>query len=318
MEKDFSFEHMVTYSPKNWLRWGKDDEVGSVNLLTRDRLLRALHKVERGKVFTLSIPIGRHGGDPMSPGRQQTIHIITRDEGSYRSGAVSPLKAGIKYADDSLYIQLHGATHCDALGHEWIGDKIYNGFESESTIGGLSKASIMPLANHSIIGRGVLVDVARYKHREYLPSGYAITLNDLIGTIEKQHTEIESGDILLLRTGFLTTYLKDDNASVPKTLDEPGLDYSKELVDWFHEMDIAAYGTDTISGEKSNSSDPHVKDPLHVFLLSFLGIPILELMWLEELAEDCVEDHKYDFLFICSPLKIIGGTASPVNPLAIK
>jgi kynurenine formamidase len=83
-------------------------------------------------------------------------------------------------------------------------------------------------------------------------------------------------------------------------------------------MEIASYAADTLSSEQTLSSTTNTMVPLHIFLLNHLGIPIQEILWLEELADDCFVDKQYDFLYVCSPLKFIGGTGSPVNPLAIK
>jgi kynurenine formamidase len=318
MNEKVPLEKILETAPKNWGRWGSDDEIGTLNFLTPKEILSAIKCVRQGKVFSLGLLIGRKGGDLVFPGRTSTIHLMTQDEGTYKSGKLSPLPGGLKYADDAVFMYLQGTTQCDAIGHAWYGDKIYNGYSAETTIGGLSKASIVPIAEKGIVGRGVLLDIPRYKGVKHLNKGEMVTLDDLLGAAKKQGVEIRKHDILLVRTGYISVFYEEGPEAYFKDFNEPGITYSKELVDWFYNMEIAAYGADTLSAEQSYSSTTGTMVPLHIFLMNYLGIPIQELLWLEDLAKDCEKDGQYDFLYVCSPLKFVGGTGSPVNPLAIK
>ena len=306
--------------PKNWGRWGKDDELGSINYLTNAEVLRGARAVRSGKVFTLGVPLGRKEGDPIYPGRGQPVKTMAMDKGFYYNEGAPVFPGGLEYADDVIFMYVQGTTQYDALGHVWYDDKLYNGYDARTTIGGLKKCSIEPIAKHGVVGRGVLLDVARFKGVENLAAGQQITLDDLLKTAEKQKVKLEKHDIPVIRTGWMRLfYEKGPDAFFPnKTINEPGITDEPAMIRWFHEMEIPSLTVDTIACEQTTSSVSNVFLPLHGALLRDLGIPFNEINWLEDLADDCAKDGQYDFLFVGAPLKIVGGTGSPVNPIAIK
>jgi kynurenine formamidase len=306
--------------PKNWGRWGKDDEIGAINFLTAAEVIRGARAVRSGKVFTLGIPVGRKEGDPIFPSRGQPVKTMTMDKGFFLNGKGPEFPGGLEHADDVIFMYLQGTTQYDALGHVWYDDKLYNGYDAKTTIGGLTKCSIEPIARHGVIGRGVLLDVARAEDVDHLASMQQVTLDDLLKTAAKQKVKIEKHDILVIRTGWLKLfYERGADAFFPnKSVAEPGITDEPALIRWFHEMEIPSFSTDTIGNEQSTSSVSQTFMPLHGALLRDLGIPFNEVCWLEDLAEDCAADGQYDFLFVGAPLKIVGGTGSPVNPIAIK
>ena len=318
MVDTMNLEDAIKKAPYNWDKWGENDEIGTLNYLTKDVILKAKNAIRTGKIFTLGLMIGSDKGDLVSPGRITTIHLSTQDEGTYNVGKKSPLIGGLKFADDMVVMYLQGSTHVDALGHAWYGDKLYNGYDAKTTIGGLSKGSIASLASKSISGRAVLLDVAAYKKKEFLEPGTQITLQDLLETARFEKIEIEKRDIILIRTGSLKRYYQVGSSEYFKVFNEPGITYSYEIVKWFNDMEIVSYGADTLGSEQTISSATGTRSPLHIFLLRNLGIPLQELLWLEELAEDCSQDGQYDFFYVCTPLKFLGGTGSPVNPVVIK
>ena len=313
--KDLEAE--IKNAPNNWGKWG-EDEIGTLNYITQELVIDSLKNVKQGKIFTLGLPIGDKNGDIVSPVRMPTKHVMTQDESTYEVGKAEPLKGGLKFADDLVIMYLQGSTHIDALGHAWSGNKLYNGFEAKSNTDGLYRGSVEQLAKRSIIGRGVLLDVAEYKNKDYLPSGYQISLSDLIETAKFENVELRKNDILLIRTGSIKRYYEVGPKKYYANFNEPGITYTKKLVEWFNEMQIITYGSDTAGSEQTISTTTGTRSPLHIFLLKNLGIPIQELLWLEELSRDSKKDQQYSFLYVCSPLKFIGGTGSPVNPLAIK
>src|SRR5207249_116785 len=109
---------------------------------------------------------------------------------------------GLHYADDFITAYLQGSTQYDALGHVWYDEKIYNGYDAATTIGGLSKASVLPIAEHGVVGRGILIDIARQRGKRSLDKGETFTHEDLVECARAQGTNIEQRDILLIRTGF--------------------------------------------------------------------------------------------------------------------
>lgn len=310
---------VLNKAPSNWGRWGAEDELGAVNFLDQMQVLRGVASVKKGKVFTLGCPIARKEGDPVWPGRSQPGHHMTQDHGTYCCGKLQPLGAGLQYADDVIYMAVQGTTQFDALGHVWYDDKVYNGFSAATTIDGMEKCSIMPIAEHGVVGRGLLLDVARYKNKKHLDKGEEITLDDLLATADAQGVTIEKRDIILIRTGWLSVFYDQGAAAFYEgDFNEPGITYTPELVQWFYDMEIPAFGTDTIANEQTVSSRTGTALPLHGALLRNLGVSFNEIDWLEDLAEDCANDGQYTFLYTAAPLKIVQGTGAPVNPIVIK
>ncbi|MGH8014099.1 MAG: cyclase family protein, partial [Candidatus Binataceae bacterium] len=180
--------------------------------------------------------------------------------------------------------------------------------------------SIEPIANHGVVGRGVLLDIARLKGKRHLDANEAITVTDLEAAAKRQKMPIEKHDILLIRTGWLQRFYDDGmKALFPNgQMTEPGLAYSHELVKWFHQMEIPSIGSDTIASEQTAHTESGTMLPLHMALLHDQGVVFNEIDWLEDLANDCEKDGQYSFLFVGSPLKVVRGAGSPVNPIAIK
>lgn len=318
--KPLHFQELLKDAPKNWGRWGANDEIGGLNFLTSAEVLRGVRAVKQGKVFTLGIPLARPQGDPLYPTRAQPIRTMAMDKGMYISGRAQPMAGGLEYADDVIVMYLQGSTQYDALGHVWHGDTIYNGYDAKTTIGGLQKCSIQPIAEHGVIGRGVLLDAAGYRGKDSLDAGERITLEDMLDIAKKQNSPIEKHDIILIHTGWLKRYYDQGiNGIFPNgQFNEPGLGYSPELAKWFHEMEIPSVGSDTIATEQTNHEESGTSLPLHMALLHYQGVIFNEIDWLYDLAQDCAKDKQYTFLFVGAPLKVVGGAGSPVNPVAIK
>ncbi|WP_254536189.1 cyclase family protein [Halomarina litorea] len=289
-------------------------------------------------------------GDPAFPPRTPARRTNTTGEGG------SEVAGGIAFVDDKFAADffLQGTTHVDALGHAWYGDQIYNGFSTDTTNAvkqfdtalagttnadavpddpastlepfsettGLSKAGITNAAEAGIAGRGVLLDVGRHldvsDEKGRLPLGYGITLEDLQSTAEAQGVDVEERDILLIRTGAVERTRDPEAEWAP--LQEPGLAFSEELVEWFAEKDIPYVGADNLAVEKvaqTIDGETYVI-PLHGAFLRNLGVTINEILWLKELGAACAEDGVYDFLFTAAPLKVERGTGAPVNPVVLK
>jgi len=313
-------------APSNWGKWGDEDEAGAVNYLTEGAVLAGARAIETGKRFTLGIPINSEDGDPVSKsgGRHEADHHMTVDRGHFEAGKIDrPDYGGLEFADDVLYTYTHGTTHIDALGHPWYDDQLYNGFDAGTTKGGLERCSIEPIAERGVCGRGVLLDVARHHGVDHLDRDHRITVDELRSCADEQGVEIGSRTILVVRTGWLEVFYDEGEEAFfggreQSEYQEPGLTASEDVLEWFHGNEIPALVTDTISNEQYSSSVTGTTIPLHGALVRDQGVVFNELAKLDELAADCAEDGKYDFLYVGSPLKIAQGTGSPVNPIAIK
>jgi kynurenine formamidase len=309
---------LLAGSPKNWGRWGPDDEVGALNFLTNEQVMRGVRAVRTGRPFMCGQIIGDPRGDPIWPDRTPAVRKNVRDRGSYIAGDFPSMAGGVEYADDKITMYLQGSTQYDALGHVWYDDQLWNGYPANDTVGGMKRASILPIAERGIVGHGILLDMAAYKGKPELDKGEFLHLDDLLAAAETQGVFIQKRDILCLRIGFLQLLYKQGPQAFYADFNGPGLTYSPELVDWFHEMEIPALCTDTISNETEIDPEIGVQIPLHCALMRNLGVTFNEICNFEKLAADCHEDGQWDFLYVAAPLKVYNGTGAPVNVVAIK
>ncbi len=304
-------------SPSNWGKWGPDDEVGALNYLGPEEVLTAARLIQAGKVFTLQRLIGDPNGDPVWPGRTPAERTQILDESTWDADDAPAFPGGLHYADDKINAFLQGSTQYDALGHVWYGGKIWNGYDARTTVGGLDKASVEPIAQRGVVGRAVLLDMARFRGKDNLDAGETFTHEDLLECAKAQGVTIEKRDILIIRTNFLKLFY-DLGDKFYEGFCEPGLVYSPELVQWFQDMEIPNLVTDTIANEVTMDPNNGVALVLHSALMRNLGVTLTEIADLEQLAADCAEDGRYAFLYVAAPLKVAKAAGTPVNPVVIK
>jgi kynurenine formamidase len=304
-------------SPTNWGKWGPDDEVGALNYLTAAEVLRGVQHIKSGAVFTLQRLIGDPKGDPVWPGRSPAEKTMVLDESSWDGADAPQFPGGLHYADDKIVAFLQGSTQYDALGHVWYGGRIWNGYDARTTVGGLDKASVAPIAERGVAGRGILLDMARFRGKDNLDKAETFTHEDLMACAESQGVTIEKHDILIIRTNFLKLFFEQGDAFY-EGFCEPGLVYSPELVSWFQDMEVPHLVTDTIANEVTTDPNTGAALPLHCALMRNLGVTLTEICDLEKLAASCAEDGQYTFFYVAAPLKVNQASGSPVNPVAIK
>jgi kynurenine formamidase len=305
--------------PSNWGKWGPDDELGSLNYLDASSVLEAVGHVRTGEVFTLQALMGHPHGDPVFPGRASIQRENILDEGSWAPGGNGPdMAGGVHYADDKAVMFLQGSTQYDALGHVWYDGQIWNGYDAETTIGGMDRASVLPIAEKGVVGRAVLIDMARHRGKSYLEKGETFDHTDLEAAAQAQGVQIRPRDILVIRTGFLDYFYSVSQEEFYTDLVEPGLTYSRELVDWFQRNEIPNLVTDTIANEVTKEPETGVMLPLHCALMRNLGVALTEICSLDGLAEACAGDGRWNFMYAAAPLKVAQGTGAPVNPIAIR
>jgi kynurenine formamidase len=301
----------------NWGRWGRDDEIGTLNLITDEVRLRAAACVKTGKTFSLAIPMSEDG--PMlgniPPGRKnpqqhrfELREPFTKDPDSVRASS------------NEYTLNLKGATHWSALGHVEYAGRIYNGFPPESIDeSGARKLGVDKVP--SLVTRGVLLDVARVKGTDRLAGGTLITPDDLDEAEQQAGTTIAAGDAILIRTGamrWLKERDKEAYAGIYQGIAGPGL----AAAGWFHERDVAAVAIDTSGFEvwprESKDLLHSLGHPVHALCIVEMGLTLGQNFDLEELAEDCAADGVYEFLLSASPEPFEGGLGGVVNPIAIK
>lgn len=292
----------------NWGRWGADDERGTVNLITPERLVEAGQLIQRGAIFDLGIPMDANGPQP-GGNRINPVHLMRE------TGQGQNLPGGFHFADDYIFMPLQGSSQWDALAHVFYDDQLYNGFPASGVgLHGADHDSIDKLAK-GIAGRGVLLDVARLKGVEWMQAGDVITPEDLDAAARAQNVEVRSGDILLVRTGWRKKFVVEQSAQAFMA-GEPGLGLA--CCEWLRAKDVASVCSDNWAIEVLPGENPEVILPVHMVLIRDLGMTLGEILDFEELATDCAADGRYEFFFCCPPLKFTRAVGSPINPLAIK
>jgi kynurenine formamidase len=210
-----------------------------------------------------------------------------------------------------------GSTQWDGLSHIGFGDTFYNGYwvGNVEQFAGAKRLGIHNMKD-TFVGRGVLLDMARHKGVARLEQGYAITADDLDDCIEAQRVVVRTGDILIVRTGHVPWWYElSDKAQFWQGA--PGM--SIKTVDWLHEQEIAALAMDNIAIEVEPFEEPveHYY-PMHSRLIRDLGLSLGEIWHLEQLAEACASDGRYEFFVAAQPLNITNGSGTPINPIVIK
>lgn len=243
---------------------------------------------------------------------------MDRDEGSYRDGHEQPCVGGARFAADSISLSCHGTTHMDALGHAYVDGQLWNGFDADTTIGGLARASVGALAHKGVVGRAVLVDVARHEGVEHLDMHRHVTVEDIRATLRHQKTTLVRGDVLLIRTGIFKIFYEEGADAFYDCFDEPGLTYEPGLLEFLNQHDIVGLGSDTLCNERQHCGVMAADFPLHVLLQRNLGITFHEALWLEDWANDCSTDGEYAAFYVAAPLRLVRGSGAPMNPIVIK
>jgi len=264
--------------------------------------------VRRGASFDLGIPLDSSGPQP-GGGRINPIRLMSE------TGADQVFPGAFRYADDYVFMPLQGGSQWDALSHVFYDGKMYNGYDADNvSVHGAKRCSIDKMSK-GIIGRGVLLDIARMMDLDWLEQGTAILPADLDRACELQGVEVREGDILLFRTGWRRKFLADGDAA-SFMAGEPGL--GMECAEWLHSRRVAAVGSDNWAIEVLPGEYQDELLNVHMVLIRDMGMSLAEILDFEELSADCAQDGVYEFLFCAPPLKFTNGVGSPINPLAIK
>lgn len=302
--------HDIAKRVNNWGRWGADDEIGTLNLITDEVVREAAASVRSGRRVPLALPLQQDGVQTgMMPGRVNPLHAMVQiNQEIFGPGTVA-------CSDDAVTMGLQAATHWDALTHVSHSGRIYNGRPADTITphGGATFAGI-DKARH-IVSRGVLLDIPRALGREdgRLPGNHAVSPEDLDAAEELAGTRVRAGDIALVRTGQIRTYLAGDKHAY--AFPSPGL--SLRTPEWFHARDVAAVANDTLTFE---IFPPEVEDlwlPVHALDLVEMGMPQGQNWNLEELSTACGQLGRYDFLLSAMPEPFVGATGTPVAPIAV-
>jgi len=304
---------------KNWGRWGPDDHIGTMNHTTPADIVNAAKLVRKGQVISLALNYdnkGPQGAKTKFPpvGRFNPVHTMLRTGTDAYAGVLD--HRGIRSADDMVLFPLQAGTHWDGLGHIFYGDNMWNGYDCRCVSSfGAEKAGIEH-AKEKMVGRGVLLDIARHQGMEWLPEGFAITNAMLDACAAAQNVEVGRGDHLLIRTGQIEERLAAGSWDGYPGGDAPGLAF--ETLDWLQEKQVAAVATDTWGVEVRPNNCDAANQPWHWICIPIMGLTMGEIFKLDELAKACADDSVYEFMFVGPALPITGAVGSPINPVAIR
>ncbi len=292
--------------------WGAADEIGRLNLMTPATRAAVLGRLAASTVYDLSVdyfigmPSWQAAGDPhYRIWMTHTPHGTAVDD---PLGVGEAMNAHVSYTGSAFTMYAHTGTHIDALSHFGLDGRIWNGFSADDHLGDrgwtVAGAETIP----PIVARGVLIDVAAALGVAMLPPGHRVTRDELAAALDRQGVALEQGDVVLIRTGRMQLY--DDAAAFMANPPGMGLDAARFLVE---EGGAMIVGADNLSFEAFPSEVEGNYIPVHTYLLAEQGTPILELVYLEELARDGV----YEFAFIGGSLRLRGADAAPIRPIAI-
>jgi kynurenine formamidase len=303
----------------SWGLWGEDDQLGTLNLLTDERTRRAAAHVRRGAVFPLNLPL------ELAPGlawREPPHHhlLCVGPDGPTEANGHGELD--FRYRDDYVDgLWLQGGSQWDAFSHVRHHEHgNYNGIP-DADVHSRAKLGIDQWSRRAIVGRGVLLDLQR--HVEYdVTSSYGFTVEDMELTARAEGVTIETGDILLIHSGWTKAFLDADDDGRRQlieweTLKAPGLEPSQRMAEYIWDLHVAAIGSDTL-GVEALEMGSETMFFLHDQFLPLLGLPIGEFWKLDELAADCEADGQYTCLLVSVPLNVRGGVGSPPQAVAIK
>ena len=281
-------------------RWGAGDERGTANLMTPEVVLRAARLIQTGEVIELGYPL--FGGMPFYGDRiySQQLKRTNWPPGSNTRGS----------NEEIVTTELgQVGTQIDGFGHQSIGNSLYNCFKLDevATRTGFSRLGIEKAG--ALITRGVLIDVAALRGVEMLGDRYEITAQDLQDALERQNLTLETGDAVIINTGFGRLW-GQDNARYFRT--QPGLGVG--AAEWLAQQSPMIVGSDSCCIEVNPNPDPNLSSPVHQILLVANGIYLVESLKLDEL----VEKRVHEFAFIVEPLKLRGATGSSVAPVAVR
>jgi kynurenine formamidase len=298
---------------RNWGRWGPDDEIGTLNLIDDTARRRGAASVVSGQAVALGLPLSEAEGIQLGfvEGRvnpTRTMAHVNQPEG--------PDPEFVAFSEDVFTMATQAATHWDALAHCSHAGHIYNGYPASTVTmeAGATRCGIHRAG--AVVSRGVLLDVARALGRDVLEPGYPIAPADLDAACDLARVDLEPGDIVLVRTGQMVHLEPERRDLVAYTWPSPGL--TVETAPWFHAHDVAAVATDTLVFEVFPCQYEEAYLPVHVLHLVEMGLTQGQNWVLDPLSDACAADGRFTFLLDATPLPLIAGLGSPLQPVALR
>jgi kynurenine formamidase len=309
----------------NWGRWGPDDQRGTLNLIQREHRVAAARLVTEGRTVSCARDLITAFGHPDNNAQ---MYYVASGEGVHRVDSVPPTALGygdLGSAVEFVGLVFHGidVTHVDAPAHLFYKGRLYNDRPSGLVTSehGALWAAVTQMSD-GIVGRGVLLDVPRAEGVDALEAGRAVTPEELEATAASQGVSVGPGDIVLLRTGRWHEHSSASGAASHEDVNDHARwghmsGWHPACLPWLRERDVSVIGCDG----PQEALPPVYSDALdmtvHVFALVVMGMPLLDNCDLEQLSVVCAELGRWEFQFIVSPLRVTGGSGSPINPVAV-
>ncbi|MCZ6656328.1 MAG: cyclase family protein [Gammaproteobacteria bacterium] len=284
----------------NWGRWGADDQLGTLNLITPEKIKAAAELVREGVTVSLALDLNKQADELNANPFEHTLTVATF--------------GGHEVAGDRYAVEYHGFahSHIDGLPHFAHGGKMYNGFSVDTLKSDGAQKLGIHNAKNGIVSRGVLIDMPWFKGVDYLEPTTVITVDDLEAWERKTGVTVSSGDVLLIRTGRWERVRQKGQWNFL----EAAAGSHASVAKWLKARDVAVIGSDGVS----DAMPSHVEglaNPLHELVLVGLGMLILDNLDLDAVAQAAAARERWTFMFVGAPLRVPGGTGSPLNPLAI-
>ena len=304
----------------NWGRWGDDDELGTLNLITPEKRRQAASLVREGITVGCSKRIPWNGPLEEIFGAMPVNHMIQSGE-RYALGdnPEHPMFPGVKmveFAAESISFVFHGAlfTHIDGLAHVFFNAQMYNG-RSAALVKAADGATVMSseIMQDGIVSRAILYDIPKLRGVDALEPGTTVMPEDLEEFEEAHGVRAEPGDILLLRTGYAGQIDALQPGEAPP---EGNGGWGVGSTPWLHERGAAVIGSDVATDAQPHGDYPETSLPVHQVALVAMGLRLIDNAHLERLAETCNRLNRWEFSFSINPLRLQNGTGSPVNPIA--
>ncbi|WP_275784535.1 cyclase family protein [Pararhizobium gei] len=297
--------HKVTRSP-----YGSDDEIGMLNLIDAKSRSAIISRADASKVFDLSVDhfVGMPGwfGAGDQPYQIWMTHTPQGEIVANTMGVSKEANDLVAYSGDSISMYTHCGTHIDTFNHFGYNGEIFNGFTAKDHLGSRAWEKCGPEKYPPIFARGILLDVAGLHGVKTLPPSHGIGKADIEGCLKKQGLKILPGDVVLLRTGQMLVW-----PDMAFTRNTPGL--NREGAEYIAKHGAIMIGADNLTLEQTPSVHELNFFPVHTYLLAEAGVPILEMVNLEEIAAE----KLYEFAFFGACIKLRGATGTPMRPVVM-
>ena len=293
-------------SLSNWGQWGADDERGALNLLTAERVASAARLVLEGRTVTLSLPLNTESG-AAQPGAGRPSHDAPRRPGAAgRTRSISSRTTSASITTTTATRTSMRSAMSPTRGRCTTASPRTRSTEQGATV------NTIEVLRDGLIGRAVLLDIPRVRGVSWLEPGEHVFAEDLVAAERAQGVQVRTGDILLVRTGHPLRLARLGPWDTPAA--KAGL--HPTAMRFVFEREVAVLGSDG-NNDTAPSSTEGVDFPIHVLAICAMGVHLLDYLQFEDLREECERQGRWEFLFAAAPLRIVNGTGSPLNPVAV-